>query len=243
MTYGLISDIHANLEALEAVLDELGGVDGFLCMGDLVGYGADPGPCLERVRRLPRLICVAGNHDLAAIGSYDLNWFNPFARAALQWTAEHLSAEEKSYLGSLSLTAHADGAVVVHGSLPDEMDYITAPDEARVCFDAMPGDLAFIGHTHVTEYYRTRRGSRFPEQVALWSGGGVELKEGVRYIVNPGAIGQPRDGNPAASFGIWRVEDRVVEIRRVGYDIETAQEKMKRERLPDYLVERLAIGR
>jgi diadenosine tetraphosphatase ApaH/serine/threonine PP2A family protein phosphatase len=243
MTYGLISDIHANLEALEAVLDELGGVDGFLCMGDLVGYGADPGPCLERVRQLPRLICVAGNHDLAAIGSYDLDWFNPFARGALEWTAKRLSAEEKSYLGALPLTAHADGAVVVHGSLPDEMDYITEPDEARVCFDAMPGDLAFIGHTHVTEYYRTRRGSRFPEQVSLWSGGAVELKEGVRYIVNPGAIGQPRDGNPAASFGIWRVEDRVVEIRRVGYDIETAQEKMARAGLAEYLVERLAIGR
>jgi len=243
MTYGLISDIPANLEALEAVLEELGVVDGFLCMGDIVGYGADPGPCLERVKALPRLICVAGNHDLAAIGSYDLEWFNPYARAALEWTARQLSDEQKSHLRSLPLTAHADGAVVVHGSLPDEMDYITAPDEARVCFDAMPGDLAFIGHTHVTEYYRTRRGSRFPEQVSLWSGGAVELREGVRYIINPGAIGQPRDGNPAASFGIWRVEDRVVEIRRVGYDIEAAQRKMERAGLPAYLVERLAIGR
>jgi diadenosine tetraphosphatase ApaH/serine/threonine PP2A family protein phosphatase len=243
MTYGLISDIHANLEALEAVLTELRGVDVFLCMGDIVGYGADPGPCLERVRALPRLICVAGNHDLAAVDKYDLHWFNPFARAAIQWTAQQLSSEQKSYLGDLPPIAHADGAVIVHGSLPDEMDYITAPDEARLCFDAMPGDLAFIGHTHVTEYYRTRRGSRFPEQVALWSGGAIELKDGIRYIVNAGAVGQPRDGNPAASFGVWRVEARVIEIKRVAYDIEGAQAKMKAAGLPEYLIERLAIGR
>ncbi len=243
MTYGLISDVHANLEALEAALKELEGVDGFLCMGDLVGYGADPVACVERVRTLPRLICVAGNHDLAAIGSYDLAWFNPFARAAIAWTADQLSPEQKSYLASLPLTAHADGAVIVHGSLPDEMDYITAPDEARLCFDAMPGDLALIGHTHVAEYYRTRRGSRFPEQVALFSGGAIEFRDGVRYIANPGAIGQPRDGNPTASFGLWRVEDRLIEIRRVPYDIEAAQAKMRKAGMPDYLAERLSVGR
>jgi len=212
-------------------------------MGDIVGYGADPVACLKRVRALPRLICVAGNHDLAAIGRYDMTWFNPFARAAIAWTAEQLSAEHKSYLESLPLTAHADGAVIVHGSLPDEMDYITAPDEARVCFDAMPGDLALIGHTHVTEYYRTHRGSRFPEQVPLWPGGDVEFRDGIRYIVNPGAVGQPRDGNPTASFGIWRVEDRVIEIKRVAYDMEAAQTKMKKAELPEYLVERLSGGR
>ena len=257
MTYGLISDIHANLEALEAVLKALGRVDGFLCMGDIVGYGADPGPCLETIRRLPRLICVAGNHDLAAIGSYDLGWFNEFARAAVEWTAKQLTPDNRSYLASLPLTAHADGALIVHGSLPNEMDYITTPDEARLCFDAMPGDLAFIGHTHITEYYRTRpsgprggpsgsqrgRGSRFPEQVSLWSGGTVDLKEGVRYIANQGAVGQPRDGNPAASFGVWRVEDRAIEIRRVSYDIEAAQDKMVKAGLPSYLAERLAVGR
>ncbi len=243
MTYGLISDVHANLEALEAVLKDLEGVDGFLCMGDIVGYGADPGLCLDRIRALPRLICVAGNHDLAAVGSYDLEWFNPFARAAVEWTAQQLFADQKSYLQSLPMSAHADGAVIVHGSLPDEMDYITAPDEARLCFDAMPGDLAFIGHTHVTECYRTRRGSRFPEQVSLYSGGEVELKDGIRYIVNPGAVGQPRDGNPAASFGIWHVENRTIEIKRVTYDIESAQAKMKRAGLPEYLIDRLAVGR
>ena len=243
MSYGLISDIHGNLEALEAVLAELKDVDGFLCMGDLVGYGADPNACVERIRALPKLTCVAGNHDLAAIGSYDLSWFNPFARAAIEWTAKQLSQENKDYLGSLPGTAHADSALLVHGSLPQEMGYITSPNEARICFDAMPGDLTFIGHTHITEYYRTRRGSRLPEQMALFSGGTIELKESVRYIVNPGAIGQPRDGNAAASLATWNVAAGTIEVRRVPYDIERAQAKMREAHLPDPLSERLSLGR
>ncbi|MFB3880311.1 MAG: metallophosphoesterase [Armatimonadota bacterium] len=250
MTYGLISDIHSNLEALEAVLKALGGVDAFLCMGDIVGYGPDPGPCLDRLRRLPRLVCVVGNHDLAAVGRYDLDWFNPFARAAVEWTAQQLTPDDRAYLESLPLTAHVEGALLVHGSLPDEMDYITTSAEARTCFDAMPGDLAFIGHTHIAEYYRTPasatgrgRGRRLPQQTSLWSGGRIQLEEGTRYIINAGAVGQPRDGNPAASFGVWRVEDGLIEIERVSYDVERAQQKMTRAGLPDYLAQRLAIGR
>ena len=243
MSYGLISDIHGNLEALEAALAELKDVDAFLCMGDLVGYGADPNACVERIRALPKVICVAGNHDLAAIGSYDLNWFNPFARAAITWTAEQLSQENKDYLGSIPNTAHADSALLVHGSLPQEMSYITSPNEARMCFDAMPGDLTLIGHTHVTEYYRARRGSRLPEQTALPSGGTIELKEDIRYIVNPGAIGQPRDGNAAASFATWNLAAGTIDVRRVPYDIERAQAKMREAHIPDYLWERLSQGR
>ena len=243
MSYGLISDIHGNLEALEAVLAELKDVDGFLCMGDLVGYGADPEACVERVRALPKVICVAGNHDLAAIGSYDLSRFNPFASAAIVWTAEQLSQENKDYLGSIPNTAHADSALLVHGSLPQEMSYITSPNEARMCFDAMPGDLTLIGHTHVTEYYRARRGSRLPEQTALPSGGTIELKEDIRYIVNPGAIGQPRDGNAAASFATWNLAAGTIDVRRVPYDIDRAQAKMREAHIPDYLWERLSQGR
>lgn len=243
MSYGVISDIHGNLEALEAALAELGDVDGFLCTGDIVGYGADPNACVERVRALPRLICVAGNHDLAAIGSYDLDWFNPFARKAIEWTAEQLTEDNASYLRSLPPTAHADSALLVHGSLPQEMGYITSPSEARMCFDAMPGDLTFVGHTHITEYYRERRGARLPEQTGLLSGGTIELEKGVRYIVNPGAIGQPRDGSAEASFARWDVAARKIDVRRVAYDIARAQAKMRKARIPDYLAERLSQGR
>jgi len=243
MTYGLISDIHANLEALEAVLAELSGLDRFICLGDIVGYGADPGLCVERVRRLPNLTCVAGNHDLAAVGRYDLGWFNAFARTAIEWTSEQLSPDQKSFLASLPLSAHVEQAVVVHGSLPDEMAYITTPQDARICFDAMPGDLAFIGHTHVAEYYGARRNTRFPQQTSLCSGGEIAFEPELRYIVNPGAIGQPRDGNPAASFGLWEVEKGAVEARRVSYDVERQQEKMQAAGLPEYLIARLSLGR
>lgn len=243
MTYGLISDIHANLEALEAVLAELSGVDAFLCLGDIVGYGPDPGPCLERVRRLPGLVCVAGNHDLVAVGRYDLNEFNPFAGEAIQWTRQQLSEEQHSYLSSLPLTAEAAGAVLVHGSLPDEMAYITSAEDARQCFEAFAGPLCFIGHTHVAEHYVLRSGTRFPEQLSLWSGGVFALDPELRYIANPGAVGQPRDGNPAAGFGIYDTEAGTIEVRRVPYDIESVQGKMRAAGLPAYLSERLSAGR
>lgn len=242
MTYGLISDIHGNLEALEAVLPHLDGVDAYVCLGDIVGYGADPGSCIERVRELPGLRVVAGNHDIAVLGRFELEWFNPFARAAIEWTQEHVSADDKSYLASLPLTAHVEGALLVHGSLPEEMDYITSVEDARVCFDAMPGDLALVGHTHISEYYVVRQETRFPQQVSLRSGGRVELESGLRYIVNPGAVGQPRDGNPDASFGVWDVDAGFIEVRRIPYDMEGAQEKIVAAGLPPSLAERLTIG-
>jgi diadenosine tetraphosphatase ApaH/serine/threonine PP2A family protein phosphatase len=245
MTYGLISDIHGNLEALDAVLSELKDVDAFLCLGDIVGYGPDPVACLDRVRGLPHLVCVVGNHDLAATDGENLDWFNPFARAAIEWTAEQLSPQDKQYLRSLPLTAHVDTAILVHGSLldPEKMNYITSPAEARLCFDAMPGDLTFIGHTHITEYYRARKRARLPDQVPLWPGGDIPLDDRLRYIINPGAVGQPRDGNPAASFATWDLDTRTITIRRTPYDIPRVQDKMRKAVLPEYLSDRLSIGR
>jgi diadenosine tetraphosphatase ApaH/serine/threonine PP2A family protein phosphatase len=243
MIYGLISDIHANLEAFEAVLAELAGVEAFVCLGDIVGYGPDPGACVERVRGLPHLTCIAGNHDLAAIGQYDLAWFNPHAREAIEWTAEQLSADQKEFLASLQPKAEVGGAVIAHGSLAEPMAYITSIEEAMVCFEKMTGALCFVGHTHVAEQYRNRAGTEFCDHMPLWDGGAVEVKPELRYIINPGAIGQPRDGNPKASFGVWEGDAGRVEVRRVEYDIAAVQEKMKREGLPEYLVERLARGR
>jgi diadenosine tetraphosphatase ApaH/serine/threonine PP2A family protein phosphatase len=140
------------------------------------------------------------------------------------------------------MTVHVDRSLLVHGSLPDEMEYITTVAEAKRCFDAMPGDLTFIGHTHITEYYQARANAPSPEQVALWSGGTVEISGDHRYIVNPGSIGQPRDGNPDASYGIWDPESNTVELRRVSYDIGAAQAKMRAAELPDALSERLSAG-
>jgi diadenosine tetraphosphatase ApaH/serine/threonine PP2A family protein phosphatase len=243
MTYGLISDIHANLEALEAVLGELSGVDAFLCLGDIVGYGPDPGPCVERVRQLPGLVCVAGNHDLVAVGRYDLNEFNPYAGEAIHWTRQQLSEEQESYLSSLPLTVEAAGAILVHGSLPEEMAYVTTAWDALQCFEAFGGPLCLIGHTHVAECYVLRSATRFPEQISLRSGGVFALDPELRYIVNPGAVGQPRDGNPAAGFGIYDTGVGTIEIRRVSYDIESVQRKMRAAGLPAYLSKRLSVGR
>ena len=243
MVYGLISDIHGSLEALEAVLAELKDCENFLCLGDIVGYGPDPEACIDRVRELPGVVCVAGNHDLAVVGRFNVTWFNEAAREAVFWTQRQLSAEHISYLDSLPLRARAAEAELVHGSLPNEMDYITTAWEAVSCFEAMAGDLCFVGHTHVAEYYWQRDGSAVAEQEALWSGGTVSLADGRRYIVNPGGVGQPRDGNCAASCGVYDTESRAVEVRRVAYAVERVQAKMREAKLPEYLANRLAKGR
>jgi diadenosine tetraphosphatase ApaH/serine/threonine PP2A family protein phosphatase len=243
MIYGLISDIHANLEAFEAVLAELAGVEAYLCLGDIVGYGPDPSACVRRVQQLPGLACVVGNHDLAAAGRYDLNWFNPLARQAIVWTAGQLSAQEKSYLAALPLRAEAAGAMLVHGALPNEMDYVTTAEEAVTTLDAFSGALCLIGHTHVAEHYRNRPGTRFCEQIAFGAGGHIALEPHLRYLVNPGSIGQPRDGDPRASFGTYDTEKRRIEVRRVPYDIKRVQARMRGAGLPGPLIERLARGR
>jgi len=243
MVYGLISDIHANLEALEAVLGELAGVKAFVCLGDIVGYGPDPGACVDRVRRLPKLTRIAGNHDLAAIGRYDLTWFNPHARAAIEWTAGRLSARQKKFLGAVEPVGEVAGAAIAHGSLVEPMAYIASVEEALLSFEAMTGVLCFVGHTHIAEHYRNRVGTRSCDQTALWDGGEVKVEPELRYLINPGAVGQPRDGNPKASFGVWDTKAGVVTVKRVEYDIGAVQEKMRREGLPEYLVERLARGR
>ena len=242
MIYGLLSDIHANLEACEAVLAELSGVDAYLCLGDIVGYGPDPGACLERVRRLPSLTCVVGNHDLAASDHYDLNWFNPQARAAIEWTARQLTSEQKSYLVALPLTAQIGNAVLVHGSLPDHMEYLASAEEAIACFEATQQPICFIGHTHLAECFVRRGLLPSCEQISLAVGGEVAMETGLRYIVNAGAVGQPRDGNPAASYGVWDTEAGLIEVRRVGYDIAAVQKKMRRADLPPSLAKRLSRG-
>lgn len=243
MVYGLISDIHANLEACEAVLADLAGVDAYLCVGDVVGYGPDPAACLERLRRLPGLVCVAGNHDLAAADRYDLSWFNAHARAAIEWTSRQLTTEQKAYLSGSPLTAQVEQAILVHGSLPDHMGYLATVQDAVACFDVMPGALCVVGHTHVTEAFQRRGMSRFCEQVSLAAGGEIALDPDLRYIVNPGAVGQPRDGNPQASYAVWDTEARLIEVRRVAYDIASVQRKMRQAGLPPYLANRLSGGR
>ena len=243
MRFGIISDIHANLEALESVLTELKGVDAYLCLGDIVGYGPNPNECVERIAALPNLSCVIGNHDQAALQEYDLEWFNAYARDAIVWTQQQLTPESKRFLRKLKPHLQVEELTLVHGSLPDPMEYITSAWEARFTFELMQTPLCMVGHTHVAEYYRLEAGRIQPEQVSLLNGGEIALEEGSRYIVNIGGVGQPRDGNPRAGFGIYDREQHRITVRRVEYPIEATQSKMEDAGLPQLLIQRLAVGR
>ena len=243
MIYGVISDVHANLEALEAALAQLSSAEAFICLGDLVGYGPDPEACVERIRSLPGLVCIVGNHDLAAVGEFDLAWFNPFARAAVEWTTGRISVETRRYLASLPPKETLRGATLAHGALPDTMVYITSCSDARETFGEFTTPLCLIGHTHVAEYYEQGEGALDCRQFPLFSGGEVTAREGFRAIVNCGSVGQPRDGNPKASFAFYDDEKLTVTVRRIDYPFQKTQEKMAEAGLPSYLIERLALGR
>jgi len=243
MRYGIISDIHGNLEALRATLRELAGVEAYLCLGDIVGYGPNPNECVEAVRALPGLSCVVGNHDLAAIGKYSTELFNFYAREAIMWTEEALSEANKLFLASLPTKSTAPGVILTHGSLPDPMEYLVSEAEARGTFEVMSEPLCLVGHTHVAEYYALENYSGRIVHELLPKGGRLEMELGWRYIVNPGGVGQPRDGNPRASYGRYDTQSRLVEIRRVVYPLGVTQRKMREAGLPNMLATRLASGR
>lgn len=249
MRYGIISDIHGNLEALDAVLANLADVDAVLCLGDIVGYGPNPNECVERVRALTDLVCVAGNHDLAAIGRYDQDWFNAHARAAIKWTRDRLAQESRQFLEGLPLTARVSDLTLVHGALPEPMDYVTGPVEALATFQALETPICLIGHTHVSEYYCLNLSANRQESLArlehrsLTGGGEINLDPKNRYLINCGGVGQPRDGNPLAAFGVYDSGARLLTVRRTPYPVEKVQEKMSDAGLPSLLIERLSYGR
>ena len=245
MRYGIISDIHSNLEALNAALEHIGGVDAYICPGDIVGYGANPNECCDIIRNLAPAV-VIGNHDAAVIGTLDLSWFNRNATMAAKWTNGVLSEANREFLLKLQPTVSERQHVVVHGSLDDPLsfDYIMSPSAARPSFDAaQPGvRVIFIGHTHVAEYYSRRQGSLEVDQFYLTGGGKVRLRHDFSYVVNCGSVGQPRDGNPAASCGVYDADEQTIEVFRVPYDLHAAQAKIHEAGLPAPLADRLTLG-
>ncbi len=240
MRYAVLSDIHGNLEALEAVLaDASEEADAVLCLGDVVGYGADPVACVEIVGARAATI-VAGNHEHAVAGLLDLEWFNPYARAAAEWTRERLDADHVSYLAALPLTSEVAGATLVHASprRPEEWDYLISAEDGFDAFAAFSTRLCFVGHSHVPGFWSL--GSSGPEY--LPGANGVTLEHGRRYLVNVGSVGQPRDRDPRAAYALWDVERGRLGIRRVPYEIERAQRKILAGGLPRLLSDRLARG-
>ncbi len=243
MKWAILGDIHGNLEALQAVLKAIGEVDCYLVLGDIVGYGPDPNECCQIVRSLPNAKVIRGNHDMAAVGMLDTSWFNPYARAAIEWTAKELTSENYDWLRSLPERLYEEDFEAVHGAPFDPLEYITSTFEAREAFRVMRKDLCFVGHSHVAEFYVQRAGEETCLQRPLRSGDEITLEEGKRYIVNPGGVGQPRDGDPRAAFAIFDTESRKIKLFRVGYEISLTQLKMQHAGLPEILWLRLSYGR
>ncbi len=241
MRYLVLSDIHSNLPALEAVLAEvdLAHIDEVLCLGDLVGYGPHPNECIARLRELP-LHCVAGNHDWAAIGKMDTAEFNSAAREACQWTAKELTAENRAYLQSLPETFVQDNYTLVHGSLRAPIwEYVTHPLVAQRSFELLNTQLCFHGHTHVPVIFREE--GTHPQAYILPPGQRITL-DANRYMINTGSVGQPRDGDPRASCLLFDSREATLEYRRVDYPIEETQKSMKVKGLPESLITRLSYG-
>lgn len=239
----VVSDIHSNLEAFQAVLDDAGPVDEVWCLGDVVGYGPDPNGCVDLLRSLPHL-CIAGNHDWATLGKLDLRDFNPDAREANLWNRQQLTPENLAYLDALSETLEEGQFSLVHGSPRYPIwEYIIYPSTAEVNFEHMHTPYCFVGHTHSPVIFRLhdKDGTKECETIVPTPGDPLELGS-EPLIVNPGSVGQPRDGDPQASYLILDGQDCTIEHRRVTYPVEITQAKMMEHDIPLRLVLRLGYG-
>lgn len=243
MRIAFISDIHGNYEALISVLDHIKGdkVDAYICVGDIVGYGANPNECIKLVQELDCLSVVAGNHDYAAVNLTNLTYFNPIAYRAILWTQEILLEKNKKYLENLSLQYSADNYRVVHSSPhnPQEWNYILSLEEAENSFCYFIEQICFIGHSHVP-FFVEKDGNNPSKLIAEDI---IEIKEGCRYLINVGSVGQPRDNDPRSAFVIYDLEEKKIFLKRVEYNIAQAQEKILRAGLPAQLAWRLEKGR
>ena len=243
MRRAIISDIHGNLEALEAVYGAASacGVDSWACLGDIVGYGADPQRCLQQIRTTSEQI-LRGNHDAAVAGTERLDGFNPVARAAVVWTATQLTPTEREFLGALPLKLEREDAVLVHAEPgnPAAWEYVFSAHEAQQAFDATDAHICFAGHTHCPLACMEAGGAVSSLEL---SGNAIELGDHCRYFFNVGSVGQPRDGDPRACFVLWDGDSKTVEFQRVDYDVEVARRKILDAGLPRFLADRLVSGR
>ncbi len=240
MRIALFGDIHANLEALDAVLADAAGqgVTDYVCTGDVVGYNADPVACLEKVREMD-CPTVKGNHDEDASGIHSLDAMNPIAAAALQWTRSQLSDEQRQWLRRLRMVRQVADFTVVHSTLdqPANWNYVTNRFDAMANFSYQFTQLCFNGHTHVPRVYvKTDKVNEVPAE-------SVVIEDGAKYFINIGSVGQPRDGDWRAAYAIYDTDHKLVVIRRVEYDIATTQKKILDAGLPPILAERIAEGR
>lgn len=240
MKYGIISDIHGNLESLLAITPYLLDVDKIVVLGDIVGYGPMPNECCEHVRKFNPIV-IAGNHDLAAISRKDINWFNPFARQAIEWTQKNLTLENKEWLARLPLKLKVNNFIFVHGSLRNNYtdEYIFKEREALASLSLLNNEILFVGHTHVPYFFFLKNNIIYGKMLLENDVISVSSKN----IINPGSVGQPRDFIPKASFGILDDKRKKFRLFRVSYNIKRTQELMRNRNLPEHLIKRLEMGR
>jgi diadenosine tetraphosphatase ApaH/serine/threonine PP2A family protein phosphatase len=240
MLHAIVSDIHGNLEALEAVLSDVERhrPGSMVCLGDFVGYGASPNDCIDRLRPMIEH-AVVGNHDLAACGRLKLTYFNTNAAMAAQWTDAALTPENRRYLQELPFAVKWRETLLVHASPaePENWHYVLSPVEAQAEMDAYQEKVCFIGHSHYPGTF-----DRLDGQVRYSRGTEIRIENGHRYLVNVGAVGQPRDGDPRAAYVLFDDEQRVIRHVRVDYDIAGAMKRIIDAGLPRFLAERLQWG-
>lgn len=244
MRYIIISDIHSNLEALQAVFKDIGKVspsDKIVCLGDVVGYGPDPNACVELVAERASFT-IMGNHDHALLGLTDIEYFNPYAAYAILWTQDVLSDQNRKILETYQISVRENQILFVHATPKDPLnwDYISTPADAIYHLENMTEQISFIGHSHIPVYYALDGKNRLT--VKRKDAFTLQIQDDLRYIINVGSVGQPRDRNPSAAYAIYDMDEKKVEVRRVPYDIQTTQQKMRRANLPMFLIERLSRG-
>lgn len=245
MRIAALSDIHANLHAFEAVLAEIDKdpPDQIWCLGDIVGYGANPNECTALAEERADL-CIAGNHDLAALGTLDISSFSPAAAEAAIWTREQLSDEARAYLESLEPSDPSREVAVYHASPRDPVwEYVLWPEQAGECIASQASRIAMVGHSHVALCFRADDGGDVDatEGAQVAAGTTLDVSEG-RWLLNPGSVGQPRDGDPRAAWLTLDTEAWTAAYARVEYPVDEAADAISKAGLPEHLGRRLAIG-
>ncbi|MFC1587554.1 metallophosphoesterase family protein [Planctomycetota bacterium] len=239
MKYGVFGDIHGNLEALNTVIEEMGKqkLDGYICVGDLVGYGANPSECISLVRDINPVV-VAGNHDWAAIGKINSDYFNFYAKEAINWTSTVLSSEEKAWLSELPLIEIGDKFTVAHSTIfkPELFSYVQTSYDAHLSFEQMDSQVGFVGHSHIPVTFLCQ------DYISFTLDTMIVLQNGEKALINVGSVGQPRDENPRAAYGIFDDQAGTIELHRIEYDINLTTQKIKEAGLPSILADRLFVG-
>lgn len=242
MRYGIFSDVHSNLEALDAVINayKKEAIDKYLCVGDVVGYAANPKECVEKVKTIAT-ITMAGNHDWASVDLFSVDYFNPVARQAILWTKRNLDTSGRYFLESLKLIYKNDILTLVHGTLdaPQDFNYMTDSYAAWETFRLLKTGVCFVGHSHVAGIFISDK----DERIFYCEDNFIDIKDGNKYIINVGSVGQPRDGNPKAAYCIYDTDKEEVQIKRVNYDIGAVRKKIYDAGLPQFLGDRLFAGR